>query len=153
MARVEMPNSRARSAMAKSSRLSCSGRFTLLLFPRRVFLAELLLAQLADERFRQLVLEDDFARHLKLVELVCKEAFEFGLAHHRSRAEFDEGNGRLAAMIVRHTDHVVLVDGRMLGERFLDGAGIDVEAGADDEILDAVDEENVTLVVDVADVA
>src|SRR5690606_5741930 len=142
MARVEMPNSRARSAMAKSSRLSCSGRFTLLLFPRRVFLAELFLAQLADERFRQLVLEDDFARHLKLVELVCKEAFEFGLAHHRSGAELDEGNGRFAAMRVRHADHVVLVDGGVLGQRLLDGARINVKARADDEVLDAVDEED-----------
>src|SRR5690606_27408659 len=98
MARVEMPNSRARSAMEKRSRLSCSGRFTALLFHGRVFLAQFLLAQLADQRLGQLVPEDDLPGHFQLVEPVGEELLQLALGDGAALAQLDEGDRRLAAI-------------------------------------------------------
>src|SRR5690606_12719291 len=50
-------------------------------------------------------------------------------------------------------DDVDLVDVGVDHQRLLDGARIDVEAGGDDEVLYAVDEKDVAVLVDVADVA
>src|SRR3569623_894812 len=104
MARVEIPNSRARSAIAKSSRFSLSRRFTLFPLHRLVLLAQLLLAELADECFGQLVLEDDLARHFKLVEPLVDELLQFGLGDRLIRLELDEGNRSLAAIVVLDAD-------------------------------------------------
>src|ERR1700712_4985958 len=140
MARVEMPNSRARSAMAKRSRFSLSRRFTLFPLHCLVLLAELFLAELADERFGQLVLEDDLARHFKFVETIGDEFLQLRLAYRLPGLQFDEGDHGFAAMVVGHADDRGFIDRGAGDERFLDGTGIDVEAGGDDEILDAVDE-------------
>src|SRR6185312_3652927 len=153
MARVEMPNSRARSAMAKRSRFSPSRRFTRLPLHRLILLAQLLLAELADERFRQLVLEDDLARHFKLVESFADEFAQLGVGDAGARLELDEGDGHLAAIVIGKTDDVRLVPGRIGGQSLLDRAGIDVEAGRNDEVLDPVHKEHVAIAVDVADIA
>src|ERR1044072_3803092 len=106
MARVEMPNSRARSAIAKRSRFSLSGRFTFLSLHRLVLVAQLFLGKLADERFGQLVLEDDLARHFKLVEPFADELLELGIGDRLTVLELDEGHRRLAAILVRHADTI-----------------------------------------------
>src|SRR3954469_15477503 len=122
-----MPNSRARSAIAKRSRFSLSRRFTLLPLHRLVLLAQLLLAEFADERFGQLVLEDDLARHFKLVETLADEFFELGLGDRLARLQLYEGHCRFAAILVVDTNHVGLVHRRIGDQRLLDGARIDVE--------------------------
>src|SRR3569833_384352 len=127
MARVEMPNSRARSAIANRSRVSLSRRFTLFPLHRLVLLAQLLLAELADEGLGQLDLEDDLAWHFKLVEPLANEFLELGLADRLARLELDEGHGSFAAIFVTHADDVGLVDCRIGDQRLLDGARIDVE--------------------------
>src|SRR5688500_12012250 len=99
MARVEMPNSLARSAIAKRSRFCGSGRFTLGR-PLAVLLAEFFLTQLADQGLGQRVLEDDLARHFELVDLFGKEFLELGLGGRLPLLELDEGHRRLAAVIV-----------------------------------------------------
>ena len=67
--------------------------------------------------------------------------------------ELDEGLRRLAAILVRDADHGHLLDGRMLVDRLLDAARIDVVARADDQVLDAVDDEDEAVLVHDADVA
>src|SRR5215216_7486723 len=127
MARVEMPNSRARSAIANRSRFSLSGRFTAFSLHRLVLVAQLFLAELADERFGELVLEDDLARHLEFVEPLADERLELGLADRLPLLELDECHRSLAAILVRHADDVGFVHGRIGDQRLLDGARIDVE--------------------------
>ena len=59
----------------------------------------------------------------------------------------------LAAVRVRHADDRARVDGRVLEEHLLDLGRVHVEARHDDEVLHAVDEEEVPVVVDHGDVA
>src|SRR5689334_24081401 len=109
MARVEMPNSLARSAIANRSRLSLSGLFTACPLHCLVLLAQLLLGKLADECLWQLVLEDDLARHFKLVELVLEKFLQLPLCCGHVRLELDEGDGDFAAARVLSTDHADFV--------------------------------------------
>src|SRR5205085_10436818 len=101
-----MPNSRARSAIAKRSRFSLSRRFTLRPLHRLVLLAQLLLGELADERFRQVVLEDDLARHFKLVQTLADERLQLLLRNGLPGLQLDEGHRRFAPMFIRHPDDV-----------------------------------------------
>src|SRR5689334_7007993 len=122
MARVEMPNSRARSAMANRSRFSLSRRFTgLALLHGRVLIAQLLLAELADERLGKLILEDDLARHFQLVETLTDELLQFCFADGAPVLELDEGDAGLAAILVGHANDVGFVDRRVGQQRLLDG--------------------------------
>src|SRR5690242_16188823 len=122
MARVEMPNARARSAIAKRSRFSPSRRFTLFPLHRLILIAQLLLAELADERFGQLVLEDDLARHFKLVEALADELLQLCLGDRLSCLQLDERYCRFAAIVVFHADDVAFIDRRVGDQRLLDGA-------------------------------
>src|SRR5690606_15004290 len=150
MARVDMPNSLARSAMANKSRLSASSLFNVSspapdgLF---VILTQILLGELADHGLGQLVPEDDLARHFELGKALLEERLESVRAQRLAFLELDIGHGRLAAIGVLDPDHIGLVDARMLVDRVLDGAWIDVEARADDQSLDPVDKEDITVLV------
>src|SRR5690606_4317461 len=137
MARVEMPNSRARSAIAYSSRPSGSALFTVVHL-RLIFLPQFLLRQLADQGLGEGVPEMDLPRQLEPIELVGQELPELRLRRPRAIDELHEGYWRLAAAVVGHADDCAFVNRRMLGQRLLDGAGIDVEAGGDDQVLDPV---------------
>ena len=61
--------------------------------------------------------------------------------------------GDCAAVGVRHADHAHLLDRGMLVDRLLDDARIDVVAAAQQHVLGAVDDEDVAVLVHVADVA
>src|SRR5690606_13860595 len=78
MARVEMPNSRARSAIAYSSRPSGSALFTVVHL-RLIFLPQFLLRQLADQGLGEGVPEMDLPRQFEPIELVGQELPKFGL--------------------------------------------------------------------------
>src|SRR3569833_4291902 len=141
MARVEIPNSRARSAIAKRSRFSLSRLFSLHPLHRLVLLAQLLLAELADERFGQLVLENDLAWHFKLVETLADEFAQLCLAHGLAGLELDERHRCLAAVLVLDADDVGFIDSRMGEERLFDGARVDVDSSRVDQVLDSIDVE------------
>jgi hypothetical protein len=55
-------------------------------------------------------------------------------------------------VVVGHANDVAFIDRLMGVDRLLDDARVDVEAGLEDEVLDAIYEEHVTVVIDVADV-
>ena len=67
-------------------------------------------------------------------------------------AQHDEGLRRLAAIGIGHADDRRLEHGRVFVERFLEDPRIDVVAAAEDDVLDAVDQEQVAVLVQVADV-
>ena len=68
-------------------------------------------------------------------------------------AQRDEGHDLLAGAGIRPADHPGDLHRGMLDQRVLDVAGVDVEAAADDQVLLAVDDEQISVLVVVADVA
>ena len=70
-----------------------------------------------------------------------------------ARLRLDDGHHDLAPFVVGHADHADVADRRMAEQHRLDLGRIDVDAAADDEVRAAVGEEEVAVVVDVADVA
>src|SRR5690606_26035051 len=119
----------------------------------RIFLAQFLFGELADQGLGQGVLEDDILGHFDLVELVLEEGLEVGFTGRLAGLELDIGHRRLAAIFVGNADDIDLLDRVMGHQRLLDGARIDIEARADDEVLDAIDEEDIAVRVHVADIA
>src|SRR5581483_4739327 len=112
-------------------------------FPALLLLGlQLLLGKLADQSLGQRVAELDLGRHLDLGDLGLQVPADVLLAGGHAGTQLDEGLGRLAAVIVLDADHRHLLDRRMLVDRLLDAARIDVVARADDEVLDAVDDED-----------
>src|SRR5690606_13028973 len=124
MARVEMPNSFARSAMANSSALSASILFTSGPFAPGPFIvvSQLVLGQLTDHGLGQLVPEDDFARHFELGEVFLQEGLEVTFAEGLPFVKLDIGHRSLAAIFVLYADDVGLVYRRVLVNRIFDGA-------------------------------
>src|SRR5688572_14937003 len=102
MARVEMPNSFARSAIANSSGFSTSTLFTSrpFAFSAFIILAQVLFRELADHGLGQLVPEDDLPGHFELGEVVLEEGFKALLVKGFPGLELDIGDGRLAAIFV-----------------------------------------------------
>ena len=68
-------------------------------------------------------------------------------------AELDKSLRRLAAILVGDADDRHFLHGGVLVNRLLDPARIDVEARAEDEILDAVDDIGEAVAIHVGDVA
>src|SRR6266567_4432212 len=118
------------------------------------FLVELLLVEFADRRFRQVGADLHGLQHLVLAELVLEKDLEL-VERERGRItlQFDEGLGRLPPIRILHADDADLFDGRMLEDGFLDHARIDVVAAAQQHVLGAVDDINITVFIHVADVA
>ena len=70
-----------------------------------------------------------------------------------ARLRLDDGHHDLAPLVVGHADHADVADRGMAEQHRLDLGRIDVHAAGDDEVGAAVGEEEVAVVVDVADVA
>ena len=75
------------------------------------------------------------------------------VGRRRSRLEHHEGLRHLARLLVGRADHRRVRDRRMGEQQRLQLGGRDLEALVLDELLQAVDDEEVAVVVDVADVA
>ena len=71
----------------------------------------------------------------------------------RPACELDRGDDDLAPLVVGHADDTGVADRRVPEQHRLDLGRIDVHAAADDEVGAAVGEEEVAVLVDVADVA
>src|SRR5260370_33128252 len=65
----------------------------------------------------------------------------------------DESFAGLAAIEHGHADDDALGDRRMLVDRLLDIAREDLVAAGDDDVLDAVDEKEITVGIEIADIA
>src|SRR5579859_4142243 len=111
------------------------------------------LGQFADQRLGQLIAELDLARALDRRDVSGEEFVQLLLGDGMALAQGDESFRHLALIGVGHTDHHRLGYGRMLVEGFLDHAGIDIVAAGDDQILDAVDQEDIAVLIDIADIA
>src|ERR1700693_6369067 len=93
--------------------------------------AEILLRYLADRRLRQRVADFHGADHFVLAEALLQERLHL-IERERRRAglQLDEGLRGLAAIVVWDSDAAHFLDRRMLIDRLLDVAGIDVKAAA-----------------------
>ena len=114
---------------------------------------QLLLGELPDHGLRQFVAELHMTRTLDPRELVVEESQQLLGAQGLVLLEPHVGLGHLALVLVGHAGDRDFGDGRMAVDRLLHHARIDVVAGADDEVLDAVDEEQEAVFVEIADVA
>jgi hypothetical protein len=81
------------------------------------------------------------------------EGDDLRLVGARPGLEGDEGEDLLAQLRVGPADDGGLGDGGVLVQHLLDLARVDVVAAADDEVLLAVDDEQVAVLVGVAEVA
>ena len=105
----------------------------------------LFLGWFADHRLGKGVAKFDFGGHFNLGEPTLEVPADLVGGDHRSRLQLDESLGRFAPVLVIDADHRHFLDGAVLVDRLLDAAGVDVVARADDEVLDAVDDENKTI--------
>src|SRR5437588_5914424 len=86
-------------------------------------------------------------------DLIAAEGADFFLGRADAGTQLDPGANLFAIAIVRHADHLDVLDLRMTIEKFLDLARIDVLAAANDHVLDAPDDVAITLGVDGREVA
>src|SRR3954469_6975405 len=110
--------------------------------------------QLSDRRARQIVDEFDLRRQFVPAELAGKLRAQL-VERERLCAgpELDEGLCGLAAIRVGNAEHDHLVHAWYGVDRLLDHLRIDVEAAGDDHVLLAVDQEEIAVAIDIADVA
>src|SRR4029077_12323712 len=102
----------------------------------------------------QLIADLERLHHFVLAELVLQEFLEFVERKRRGTLlQLDEGFRRLAAVLVSDTDYRHLLDRRVLVDRLLENARIDVEAAAQQHVLGSVDDENEAVLIHVADIA
>lgn len=110
--------------------------------------------QLSDRRARQIVDEFDLRRQFVLAELAGELSAQLVERERLCiRLQLDEGFGGLAAVLVGNTEHDHLVHAWYGIDRLLDHLRIDVEAARDDHVLLAVDQEEIAVGIDIADVA
>src|SRR5215831_15591389 len=143
-----VPSSRAsaRSSSAIVSRVATS----LLSFGQR---PQRLAVDLADRRQRDLRQDLDLAGVLVAAEALLRVGDELGLVGVEPRSQLDERDDLLPVRLVGPADDAGRRDGGMLEQRVLDVAREHVEAAADDQVLHAVDDEEIAVIVDVAHVA
>ncbi len=116
-------------------------------------LAELGLGDLADGVLRQGVEDDHVAGHLEPGERRRAQLDQLLRRHRSGVAKRDERHRFLAEDGVRASDDCGFQDRRMGVEDVLDLLRVDVLTTADDHVLDPVDEDEVAVGVEVADVA
>ena len=103
--------------------------------------------------FGQLVDEPDPARVLVGGHLLLDVALQLVGVERLALLQHDRGAHLLAELVVRHADDGRLLDRRVLVEHLLDLARVDVVAAADDQVLLAVDDEEVAVLVHLGHVA
>src|SRR5262249_48444426 len=91
------------------------------------FSFELLFRQLADQRLGQFLAELDFRRHFNLGNARPQEFQNLVCRGLLSVTELDIGLGAVAAIGLRYAYDARLLHGRMLIDRLLDPARIDIE--------------------------
>src|SRR6266536_1660609 len=116
-------------------------------------LAEGPAVDLADGRERQVVENAHLARVLVGGEPRAGEADQLFAGHPLARAQRHEGDHLLAVHRVGAPDDPGHRHSRVLHQRLLDVAREDVEAAPDDQVLLAVDDPQVPVLVEAADVA
>src|SRR4029077_1227904 len=119
-----------------------------------LLVVQILLRDLADRGLRQSIADLERLHHFVLAELVLQEFLEFVERKRRGTLlQLDEGFRRLAAVLVSDTDYRHLLDRRVLVDRLLENARIDVEAAAQQHVLGSVDDENEAVLIHVANIA
>ena len=113
---------------------------------------DLPLQDLARRALRQLGHEPHVTRVLVGRDALLDECLQVLRRRVRTRLQRDGGADLLAQLGVRHCHDRRLGDGRVLVEHLLDLAGIDVVAAADDQVLLAIDDEEVAVLVDLREV-
>src|SRR3990167_9325315 len=112
-----------------------------------LFLLEFLLGELADRRLGQFGADLERDRHLVLADLAFQMLLQFLEGERGTGLQFHEHLGRFLAIRIGDADHDALVDCRMLVDRFLDHARVDVVARRDDQVLGAIDQEEPAVLV------
>ena len=114
---------------------------------------EVFAQNLAHRRLGQRVEEADLFWHLVRRELACAVSDQVRLGERGARGADDEEPDRLARPFVRLPDAGAFSHTRAGGSDRLDLVRIDVEAGDDDHVLLAIDDLEIALGVEDADVA
>src|SRR5215216_5845460 len=139
------------SAIVSSVAMSlCSSRLSSLLSSRLP--PELLAIHFADRRQREVRDDSDLARILVRAEAALRVVHQLALLELDARAYLDECHDLLAVRLVGTADHAGRLDSRVLEQRVFDVAREDVEAAPDDQVLLAIDDEQVAVGVEVAHV-
>src|SRR5438093_10896598 len=115
-------------------------------------LGQLTSQDLARRGARHLVDELDLAHALVVGDALFHEVHELVRRDRRARTELHERLRELAGSFIRLADHSGVGDGRMFAEHRFDLRRPDAESFVLDELLLAVDDEDVALLVDLADV-
>src|SRR5690606_15506316 len=113
---------------------------------------KVLLRYLADHGLRQVFAEFDLPWHLERRELVPQKIAQLRRRHRGALTQLDEGLDDFAAMRVGNTAYGDLLDGGMEVYDLLHLSRIDVEAAAEDQVLDPVDDIEIAILVQMADV-
>src|SRR3954463_13959614 len=114
---------------------------------------DLALEDLAGRPLRQIVHEPDVTWVFVGGDALLDERAQVPRRRPGPGLERDRRPDLLAEGLVRDADHRRLADVRVLVDDLLDLARVDVEAAADDDVLLAVDDVVVAIVVDARDVA
>src|SRR5215207_9388113 len=115
--------------------------------------ADLAFEDLARRALGQLVDEPDLARILVGGDALLDEALHVLGRRAGSRLQGDRGTDLLAQTVVWDAHDRDLADGGMLVEDLFDLARVDVEPAADDQLLLAVDDEEVAVLVALREIA
>src|SRR5215210_978950 len=114
---------------------------------------DLALEDLARRAHRKLVHEPDLPRVLVGGHLLLDVGLQLVLVDRLALLQHHRGAHLLAELVVRHADHGRLLDRRVLVQHLLDLARVDVVAATDDQVLLAVDDEEVAVLVHLGHVA
>src|SRR5215831_2497829 len=107
-----------------------------------------------DWSLRQCVADLESLHHFVLAKLVLQKFLELVKRELcRTLLQLDECFRRLAAIFISDADHGYLLDARVLVDRLLKYARINIEAAAQQHVLGAIDDVDVAILVHVADLA
>src|ERR1035438_3817488 len=110
------------------------------------------LEDLADLRAGQVGPDLDLLGGLDAAESFLDEGAHLILRHGLAGAQLHDRGDPLAPFLVGQSDDRAVLHGRMGQQHLLDFGGVDVEAAGDDHVFGAVDDEQVIVVVEVADI-
>src|ERR1700728_3531692 len=118
-----------------------------------ILIANLRLQYLTRNAARQGCPELDSLGRLNASQPCFGKFDQIGVANALPGLEFHDGADRFAPFLIRHADHGAVLDGGMAGEYLFDLCGVDIESAADDHVFLAIHDEQIAVLVHVADIA
>src|SRR5699024_8612992 len=108
-------------------------------------LAHLELLDLAGDRHREFADEFDVLRNLEMGNLVLAVGTQRALVDFLAGVQLHPGDDLFAVLFIRYANHLDIGHGRMGIQEFFDFARVDIFTAADDHVLAAADDLDVSL--------